>query len=271
MRTVQIEKLRPDEILEEQRRASIVYLPLGPLEWHGPAMPYGTDPMAAEAMARRAALITGGVVMPTLYLGTERERSPQMLEAFGFEDTSQYIVGQDFPANSMKSYYTKEDVFALVVREYLRLLVQQKYRLIVIVNGHGAANQRYELNRLAVEFSNETGSTVMVVMPLLYMDEEEQDLGHATRLETSIQMALEPDNVDLQKLPPKNIKLKNSEWGIDDGCTFALHPNEDKTVIYDPRDATEELGRKYIRCGVEAIVEQVDETWTHLLKKDGEK
>lgn len=267
MRTVQLEKLRPDEILEEKKRTSIVYLPLGPLEWHGPAMPYGTDPLAAEAIARRSAEITGGVVMPTVYLGTERERSPEMLDALGFEDTSQYIVGQDFPANSMKSYYSKEEVFSLVVREYLRMLVQQEYRLIVIVNGHGAANQAYALERLAVEFSNETASQVIVIMPLVQLDESDQDLGHATRQETAIQMALAPENVDLSKLPPKTVKLKNSEWGIDDGCTFALQPNKDKTVIYDPRDATEELGRKYIAKGVEAVTDQVSKKWSELSGK----
>lgn len=100
MRSVYIEHLRPQEILDAQAQRSLVYLPLGPLEWHGPAMPFGTDPMAAAETARRAVLRTGGVVMPTLYCGTERERSPQLLEAMGFEDTSQYIVGQDFPRKS---------------------------------------------------------------------------------------------------------------------------------------------------------------------------
>ena len=74
MRTVQLERLRPGEILAERTRCPIVYLPLGPLEWHGPAMPFGTDPLMAQELARRAAPRTGGVVMPTLFLGTERER-----------------------------------------------------------------------------------------------------------------------------------------------------------------------------------------------------
>ena len=39
-RTVQLERMRPGEILAERARCPIVYLPLGPLEWHGP----GTDP-----------------------------------------------------------------------------------------------------------------------------------------------------------------------------------------------------------------------------------
>ena len=66
MRTVQMEYLRPGEIMAEKERFSVVYLPIGPLEWHGPAMPYGTDPLMAQELARAAARITGGVVMPTL-------------------------------------------------------------------------------------------------------------------------------------------------------------------------------------------------------------
>ncbi|MCI9148161.1 MAG: hypothetical protein HFG73_07840 [Hungatella sp.] len=47
-------------------------------------MPYGTDPLAAAKVARRAAAITGGVVMPPVFIGTERERSPGLLEDAAF-------------------------------------------------------------------------------------------------------------------------------------------------------------------------------------------
>ena len=264
LRTVRLEHLRPHEILEEKARCGIVYLPVGPLEWHGPAMPYGTDPIAAEEAAREAARMTGGVVMPTLYFGTERERPPELLEALGFSDTTQYIVGQDFPKNSMESFYTKEDVFSLIVREALRLLICQGYRLIVIVNGHGARNQQYQLERLAVELTNETNSNVMVAMAFAALDDTDGDMGHATRHETAVQMHLGADNVDLSKLPPRPERLKNCDWGIDDACTFALHPNEDKTVVYDPRDATPELGAKYHELGARHLTEQVAARWGRL-------
>lgn len=264
MRSVHIEHLRPQEILDAQARRSLVYLPLGPLEWHGPAMPFGTDALAAAEVARRAALRTGGVVMPTLYCGTERERSPEMLDALGFEDTGQYIVGQDFPRNSLKSFYAREDVFALIVREHLRLLADHGYRLIVLVSGHGADNQRLQLERLSVEFSRETDSQVMALLCVVMLDENDQDGGHATRLETSVQMALHPENVDLGQLPPKPEKLRNCDWGIDDGCTFQLRPNADKTVIYDPRDATAELGERYLRAAADEVVRQVTARWNRL-------
>lgn len=66
MSTVRFELLRPKEILDEKRRCSIVYLPIGPLEWHGPHMALGMDPLNAEAVSRRVAETVGGVVMPTL-------------------------------------------------------------------------------------------------------------------------------------------------------------------------------------------------------------
>lgn len=257
MRTRKIEYLRPAEILEEKEKKSIVYLPLGPLEWHGPHMPYGTDPLAARKVALNAAEITGGVVMPTLFCGTERERTPELLDAKGFTDTNQYIVGMDVPKNSMKSFYTKEDTFGMIVREYLRLLVLQEYDLIVIVNGHGAVGQTETLNRLCIEFSNETKSKVISHFVLIPLEDQPEDMGHATCMETSIQMAINKDNVDIRMLPPRNIKLKSTDWGICDGQTFMLKPNEDKTVVCDPRDATAELGQRYIDYSVEKLCDLV--------------
>lgn len=261
MRTVRYEFLRPQEILDAQKEKSIVYLPLGPLEWHGPAMPFGTDPLAIEAAARKIAERAGGVVLPTLYAGTERERDPELLDAMGFA-TDQYIVGQDFPKNSLPSFYMREEVFSLVVREYLRMLVNQKYKLIVILNGHGATNQCNVLDRLAVEFTNETDSKVVVMMA----NPEDGSMafeGHATKAEHAVQMYLDEDNVDLSQLPKKPERLKNCDWGIDGGNTYRLQPNADKTVEdeCDPRDATAEIGREFFEKGVDVAVARVNRIW----------
>lgn len=265
MRTVQFEYLRPEEIVKEQERCSIVYLPVGPLEWHGLAMPYGTDPLAAAEVARRAAQITGGVVIPPLYLGTERERSRKLLEDAGFENPDIYVKGMDVPKNIMASFYTPEEIFGVVVREYLRLLVNQGYRLIVIVNGHGASGQTATLERLAVEFSNETDSRVINVMGIAAYDETDEDRGHATRLETSIQMALHGENVDISRLPPKPEKLKSSDWGIMDGFTFEGNPPDDKCVVYDPRDATAEMGEKYLKSSAVYVADRAKKAYEELI------
>ena len=51
MREVRLQWLRPDEVVAERERVPIVYLPIGPLEWHGPHLPLGTDPLQAEHIA----------------------------------------------------------------------------------------------------------------------------------------------------------------------------------------------------------------------------
>jgi len=54
----------------------MAFPPLGPLEWHGPHLPLGVDALNAEAVAWRVAQEVGGVVLPALYVDTERERPP---------------------------------------------------------------------------------------------------------------------------------------------------------------------------------------------------
>jgi creatinine amidohydrolase/Fe(II)-dependent formamide hydrolase-like protein len=70
-------------------------------------------------------------------------------------------------------------------------------------------------------------------------------------------MALDPDNVDLSQLPPRNVKLKSSDWGIMDGSTFAGNPPADKCVEFDPRDANAERGEKYLEASTNYIVNTV--------------
>jgi len=257
MRTVKFELLRPNELLNEKKQCPVVYLPVAPLEWHGPHLPYGVDPLNAYAVATRIAKNAGGVVLPTLYWGTERERSPKMLKDIGFSG-DEWIVGMDFPANSMKSLYAKEDIFGVVVREYLNMLVDQDYKLIVIVNGHGAENHINVLQRLAKESTAESGCIVHYIMALI-VEEGIHDLGHATNLETSIISYMHPDCVDINELPPKTQPLKNIDYAIVDGETFSGHPNSDYTVTHDPRNATSEFGCESIDHTVNFLSKEISD------------
>ena len=257
-RTVHMELLRPEEIREEQEKQNIVYLPIGPLEWHGPAMPYGTDPIFAFAVAEKTALKTGGLVMPTLWIGTERKREDDILRAKGFKYPLPYVKGMDVPNNTLPSMYAREDVFGVVVREYLRMLVDLGFRLIVIVNGHGALGQRSTLERLAIEFSNETPSKVIQFLPLVKINEGD-DLGHGTKIETSLMCYLHPDSVDLKQFPAKPEKLKYVDYGLADDFVFSCHCSSDDAIVFDPRDANERLGKKYIDAAVAFLNEKVME------------
>lgn len=267
MRTVKLEYLRPAEIQAERERRSIVYLAVGPLEWHGPAMPYGTDPLIAHAVACAAAERTGGVVMPGLFFGTERERPAHILEAKGFENPDKlYVKGMDVPANSMLSYYAREDIFAVTVREYLRLLVEQKYDLIVIVNGHGAWGQRESLSRLAIEFSNETPSTVVCQMVDINGPDFTPDFGHGCLDETALVRYICDDNVDLKELPSREVPLKYTDYGIADDFVFEGKRAPNDAVVFDPRDATPEHGAECFQNAVNNLIQLVTDTYKVLSK-----
>ena len=126
-RTVRYERLRPDELRAELARCPVCYIPFGPIEWHGPQSAMGLDALNAETIALRSAELYGGVVLPTLFVGTESERDEATLAKLGFEDPSIHVVGMDFPKNSVKSLYYREETLRMLLRDTARLLLQNGY------------------------------------------------------------------------------------------------------------------------------------------------
>ena len=262
MRGVEYELMRPPDIVKERNRLPLMFVPIGPLEWHGPHLPLGTDGLHAHAVAVEAARRVGGVVLPTYFVGTETVRlsdqGAQGLAALGFTG-SERIVGMDFPENPVKSLYFEEGVFAVTIRELLKLLKADSYRLLVIVNGHGAVNHQRTLRRLAAEESERPTVRVEYVAAFLPATPPLSDPGHAEKIETSIMMATRPELVDIASLPPADVPLRYRDYGIVDGKAFDGNPTPDFTLRReaDPRDATPELGRKVLDAEVTRLVEIV--------------
>jgi creatinine amidohydrolase len=263
MREVRLEWLRPDEVVAERERIPIVYLPIGPLEWHGPHLPLGTDPLQAEHTAIGLAEKIGGVVHPTLFIGTERERAPELLRDLGFEG-GEWIVGMDFPNNTVRSYYYAEEAFALIVRFVLEQLAAQHYQLIVIVNGHGATNQITQLRRLAAELTQRGPARVLYTFDL--DADADDDAGHATITETAALLALGPERVDLDRLPPARQPLRNVDYAIVDAPTFFGDPTPDHTVrpAADPRLATSDLGQQHLQATVDRLAAIILAEWHNM-------
>ncbi|MFB0545883.1 MAG: creatininase family protein [Anaerolineae bacterium] len=253
--------LFPQEVAEARDRIGLVILPIAPIEWHGPHLTMGCDPLLAHAFARRLAQEFSCPYFPPLFLGTERERDPDILECLGFR-REDYIEGMDFPKNSIASAYLREETFALVVRDTLNILFQRmKFWRVLIVNGHGAYNQAEVLDRLCTEFNNavSTGKRVIWVYPGFPRSPVAGTIGHATSQESSMLAATWPFCVDLSRLPPTG-KLKNVDYAVVDGETFDGVPTEDHTLreAQDPRTHTNaEWGREIIEQAVREVVEEV--------------
>lgn len=258
MRTRQMQYLRPDEIRAELARTPAAYLPLGLLEWHGPHLPYGVDALNAEAVALAAAEIAGGLVLPPVYFGTERERDPQTLDNLGF-DREAYVVGMDFPANSLPSMYAAEELFALVVREHVRLAARMGFKVVMAISGHGATNQIATLRRLAAEFNAAGQLRMLVDIPFTVSRAGIVEVGHASRIETAIMLHLAPESVRLDALPPLPQPLRNVDYAIVDYLTFAGQPTPERTLHDedDPRRAAAGDGRRTIEQAAAHIARRV--------------
>ena len=266
-REIRIECLRPGQLNEERERCPLVFVPIGPLEYHGPHLPVGMDAINATQCALEACRKLGkGVIHPTLYWGTERERPDWMLESLGFK-RSDWVVGMDFPAAIWKSHYYQEHLFALVVAGAVEMLIEGGYKVIVLVNGHGAWNQLETLDRLAKHYSHTTDS--MVVWRLAAnLDVSEKNLaGHADDFETSLMLYYQKavygsdSMVDLSQLPDPGVAIRYPDFSIVDGAGFSENPSPGRVVQTDPRDSTadkgkgnfEEIVNLYIQLATDAL------------------
>jgi creatinine amidohydrolase len=270
--SVRIECLRPAEILARKRQCSLAFLPVGLLEYHGPHLPVGADAINAEMVARETCRQLGrGVVLPTLYFGTERERPEWMLKSLGFR-ADDWVVGMDFPTALWGSHYCPEHVFGLALATQLDLLVRDGYRVVAIVNGHGAVNQTATLDRLVRHYSRTTDALVIWKLTVDKKTLSEGLVGHADRFETSLMLYYETllgagRLVDLSTLPARKTPIRYSEFSIVDGPGFSRTPHPKKIVTVDPRDASAAEGKKYFETIVAELVDEVGDA----LKRQGLK
>jgi creatinine amidohydrolase len=235
------ELMRPQQIIEERARASIAYVPIGPMEWHGPHLPVGMDMLHAWRMALEAARLTGGVVLPPLPLGTETYTDAERLRHRGFTGDEQ-VYGMDYPGFSLPSLYIEESAMGVAVHEVVRALKRQAFKVIVIVNGHGAPNHRATLLRIAAEQS-EPGRVAVLLAGYFYDTNYRE---HAAIGETSFLLAFHPETVDLAALPAPPAPLRYVTYGILDRPTIVGEPSPGFAVAResDPRHGTADRGRR---------------------------
>lgn len=257
--------LFPDEVAEARARTGLVLLPLAPIEWHGPHLAMGCDALLAHAFVRRLARGLRSPYYPPLVVGTERERRPETLDALGFE-RDVFVEGMDFPAHPVASAYFREEVFAILVREALLVLFGRlRFRRVLIVNGHGADNQRAVLDRLCREFNacNGAAERVRWVYPGFPRSLVAGGIGHAASEESSMLAAAWPSCVDLARLPADG-PLRSIDHGVVDGETFDGAPTPDRTLRAgrDPRHHTDAAwGAAQMERAATEVLQEVADAW----------
>ncbi len=176
-------ELRPADLTAIRDKVSVVYLPWGALEWHGPHLPLGLDGIVAEAVASRAVRRTGGVLMPTTW----------------------------WPAGALP-HPTSFSVAGGSLREMLDSLFDQiaatGWRVAVVVSGHHGHAHELALIDAAERALAYHGLLALAVPPLALVDEAMLD--HAALWETSLALALRPDLVRLDALGQEPLRLETS-------------------------------------------------------------
>lgn len=180
-RAPKYEFMRPDEIEAVLRVSPIAYIPWGSLEWHGVHNCVGLDALKAHAICLDAARETGGVVLPPVYAGFHT-----MKPYLGFKHTIEISA----------------ETVQRLLREYLEQLVDEGFKVLVLVLGHYGKAHVDAVTQVCDEFSESHREVVVLVYPEYLVATEDGVRGdHAGAYETSLMMHYYPETVDLNLLP----------------------------------------------------------------------
>ena len=245
--------LRPAQVRARREACPVVYIPIGTIEWHGPQNPLGADTLQAEGLAVRCAQKGGGLVFPGLYYGESRSES--LMEA-NAEDREDIAEAMGLPPDNFlperQPFSPTEQVLGYQ-RLLLHILAEAEtlgFRLGVLVAGHYPLIDHARSAVLLFNkrrYSKYKGMLAWACVDYLMVKDTWPDSGdHAAGWETSHLMALHPELVDLDLLPPRGSPL-----------TGIMVSN------LLPQDSTAEFGRKTLEAAADSVVAEVRHRLDH--------
>jgi creatinine amidohydrolase len=214
----------------------IAILPIGSNEQHGPHNPLGTDHLIARALAEETAKRTGVLCLPII--------------PFGVSSHHRHFCG---------TIYISPRTFKEYVKEVCLSLDYYGVRKIVVVNGHGG-----NLNALAelARELKEQGIFVSIfqwwvasgkLLPDIFTPEER---GHAGAEETSVNLALHPSIVNMNKVVDENPRKHPAQR---EGTTLPLDTIDytSSGVFGKSKTASAEKGKKVLEAVTAELVRHV--------------
>jgi len=207
---------------------TLVAIPLGSCEQHGPHLPLDTDTRIAVALADALAATRPGVVVaPPVSYGASGEHA-------GFDGT--LSIGLDALTSVLVELVRSADAFAGVV----------------LVNGHGG---NAEAVQRAVATATQEGRQVLAWSPTAAASGPATD-AHAGRTETSVLLALAPSTVRIELAQPgATAPLSELLPALRTEGVRAVAPNG---VLGDPAGASATEGAEVLRCLSEDLVAAVE-------------
>lgn len=244
---VRWERLTAPELRAFAAADALVLLPVASLEQHGPHLPVWTDSQIGHSTCIRAAKIASAgmpvVVLPPMWLGMSEHHFP-----FGGTISLDYAT------------------FHGVLRCIVRSLQADGFRRLFLVNSHGG-----NIDPLAVsarELAHEFGMPVcaasiahLAAARIAEVLERQSGMQHACEAETSLWMAIDPNQVRRDQLeaavsPGGGVSASSS--GVTRFWSFAERAPE-TGVRGDPRVATAAKGEAILAAMAEALAKAMQD------------
>jgi creatinine amidohydrolase len=194
------EELTPEEFSTRISACPVAYLPLGTLEWHSFHLPLGSDGIQSEKFFELLAAEAGGIVLPKLFVGPDFDTIINKEDFYGMDCGKLFGKECTYDIQQLKgsAYWVSDSTFNILINGIMKQLSRAGFK-VVVAHGHGPST-RY-IGRHAKEFKEKYN---LVVMNCWGNDSNNLCLqcDHAAANETSIMMAVRPDLVKMQNLPP---------------------------------------------------------------------
>ena len=224
--------------------SSLVVVPLGATEQHGPHLPTGTDLFVVEALAAEAATIASEqipvVVTPSLPFGSSDHH---------------FVFGGTISLGT-ETYYR-------VLRDILESLVTDGFKRIFLLNGHGGNHELMQLAARDVALRHPVrvgaGSYWSIAWDALIQAEAHRGRrlpGHAGDFETSVILSLRPELVPDSR--PKRDQIEDSDpRGFQSAWRTEQHGfwREIDGYTDSPSNARAENGAKFRAVAARAVAD----------------
>jgi len=245
---IRLEDMRWPEVEEALKGSHVVLLPTGATEQHGRHLPLSVDSRNATHLSELAAR----------KVTDEHDIRVLVAPVIAYGEISGH---GSYPGTIGVS----PDTFSNMIEDIVRGFIGQGFKNILIINGHfgNVVPLSFALRKLNIDFPN-VGLYAIRTASLsakLVKDLRKSDvMAHACELETSLTLAIQPENVKLDEAVREvpDIPLSNKWWSIDKyGPKRMIYlpkkfPKMGKQagVWGDPACSTREFGEKAIEAAV---------------------
>jgi len=189
-------RLRPAALDGIRAATPVAYVPWGAIEWHSVHAPVGLDGHAAEGFCEALAAELGGVVFPTLYVAADTLHDHHPFP---------YCIS-----------HPEATVYALCT-EVLAGLAVQGWRVLVVLTGHAGQGHQDVLHAACDAFAAAHPDVAVRMWTAFDLVADTFPANHAAQGETSVQLHLRPETVNLSAIPDGPAPTLEGEgvWGAD--------------------------------------------------------